>query len=192
MRTNIRILQLCRNVKHVEIRGFDHPELDALVEALKNTSLITFKFNMSKQVPTTWPPPRKVGRFTQLVDMMQRWPRLRSTRVEEFLADETKDDSLALDTSRASQCPGLQEIILPGAALHAFEFRALHSICGSVTKLSISLFRNRVGGRGQVAADTLYECLHAWSRPTLEYLEIDVPGHRNADGASVYPRLYPA
>lgn len=55
-----------------------------------------------------------------------------------------------------------------------FEFRALHSICGSVTKLSISLFRNRVGGRGQVAADTLYECLHAWSRPTLEYLKIDV------------------
>lgn len=82
MRTNIRILQLCRSVKHVEIRGFDHPELDALVEALKNTSLITFEFSMSKQVPTTWPPPRKVGRFTQLFDMMQRWPRLRSIRVK--------------------------------------------------------------------------------------------------------------
>lgn len=63
-----------------------------------------------------------------------------------------EDDSTALDTSRA----GLQEIILPGAILYALEFRALHSICGSVTKLSISLFGNRVGGRGQVAADTLY------------------------------------
>lgn len=82
MQTNIRILQLCRNVEHVEIRGFDHPELDALVETLKNTSLVTFC--MSKQVPMTWPPPRKVGRFTQLFDMMQRWPRLRSIRVEEI------------------------------------------------------------------------------------------------------------
>lgn len=69
--------------------------------------------------------------------------------------------------------PNLQESILPGAALLEFELLALRSICGNVTKLFTSLFTERVGGRGNAAVDTLYECLRAWSS-TLEYLKIDI------------------
>lgn len=38
METNVRILQLCPNVEHVEIRGFEASELDALVNVLKRKS----------------------------------------------------------------------------------------------------------------------------------------------------------
>lgn len=47
----------------------------------------------------------------------------------------------------------------------------------NVTRLSTSLFTERVGGEGNAAADTLYECLRAWSL-TLEYLKIDIPEYR--------------
>lgn len=45
METNVRILQLCPNVEHVEIRGFDPSELDALVNVLKDKSLISFRIS---------------------------------------------------------------------------------------------------------------------------------------------------
>lgn len=174
MRTNIRILQLCRNVENVEIRGFDHTELGLLVDVLKEKSLVSFCISKPR-LPYGRPCTRiRVGIFSQILSMMKKWSRLQRIRVEEFLDDVRSEDSLSMDAAQSSECcPELQEIIFRGTSLFDFEFRALRSTSCGVTKLSVSLYGKRVGERGDAAIDGLCECLRKWTS-TLEYLKLDV------------------
>lgn len=125
------------------------------------------------------------GTFLQILEMMQKWPKLRSIRAEEFLNDEVENDPAWLDTFQASSrcCPDLTDVIFPGAALHASELRFIRATCSrDVEKLDVSLYGNRVRGlNGDAAADALCECLRAWS-PTLQCLKITVREK---------PKLYP-
>lgn len=179
-RTNIRILQLCRNVENVEIRGFDHTELGLLVDVLKEKSLVSFCIS-KRSLPSARPcTRRRVGTFSQILGMMGKWSRLQRIRVEEFLDDVRSEDSLSMDTAQSSEwCPELQEIIFRGTSLFDFEFRALRSTSCGVTKLSVSLYGERVGERGVAAIDGLCECLRKWSS-TLEYLKLDALEYRIA------------
>lgn len=172
-RTNICILQVCRNVENVEIRGFDDTKLGAMVDVLKEKSLVSFcisKRNLSYIRPC---PRMKVGSLSQILGIMGKWPRLQSIRVEEFLEAESSDDSLSLNAAQSSECCAeLQEITFPGTSLFDFEFRALLSTSSCVTKLYVSLYGERVGERGDAAIDGLCECLRKWSA-TLEYLKLE-------------------
>lgn len=182
-RTNIRILQLCRNVENVEIRGFDHTELGLLVDVLKEKSLVSFCIS-KPSLPYAGPcTRRRVAFLSQILGMMGKWSRLQRIRVEEFLDDERSEDSLSMDTAQSSEwCPELQEIIFRGTSLFDFEFRALRSTSYGVTKLSVSLYGKRVGERGDAAIDGLCECLRKWSS-TLEYLKLDALEYRIASQA---------
>lgn len=172
-RTNTRILQLCRNVEHVEIRGFEHTELGALVGVLKEKSLVSF--SISK-----WPRGRG-GSFSQVLEMMRTWPRLRRIRADEFLDEKRSVDLALLDPAQSFECyPELQEIIFRGTSLFDFEFKVLRSMGSGVTKVSVSLYRWRVGGRADTAVGGLCECLRAWSS-TLEYLKLDASDDLDAN-----------
>lgn len=48
-----------------------------------------------------------------------------------------------------------------------------------VTKLSVSLYGNRVGGNGDAAAAALCECIREWS-PTLQCFKISIRGGQNS------------
>lgn len=169
--TNICILRLCPNVEHVEICGFDNSELDGLVDVLKEKSLISFSISTRYLSVARW---EEGGSFRRILDMMQKWPRLRSIRVDTF---RKGDSAEVLDTSHISGCcPDLREIVITRSVLHASDFTALRAMCsGGVAKLTLMAFGPR-GGDGDAAVDALSECLRAWS-PTLEYFKLDVLDH---------------
>lgn len=201
-KTHIRILQLCQNVEHVDIRGFEQSKLDALVDVLKEKSLVSLSL-------TTWdlaysiPGQRNGGSFLQILGMMQKWPKLQSIRAEKFLRQSTKsnrwldsqssrvvnfmdevsepeDDPETLDALESLTtpcCPDLREIVITGASLRASELRRVRGMCsGRVTKFAVSLDANQGHGCDDAARDALCECLRAWSQ-TLEYLRMDASYH---------------
>lgn len=80
--TNTRILQLCPNVKHVEIHGVHPSEQATLTEVLKAKSLVSFR--ITTRLLLFLPYLRPEGHALDLFTLMQRWPRLRSINVEGF------------------------------------------------------------------------------------------------------------
>lgn len=73
------ILELCPNLRHLEIRGFEEDRVDALVDVLKKKSLVSFSVSgQALGALMSFAPIR----FTQILDMMQKWPNLQSIRVE--------------------------------------------------------------------------------------------------------------
>lgn len=83
LQTNTGILQLCPNVVHVELRGSELCEFDALLSVLKEKSLVSFS------ISSWYLPHRKsdqIFRFSKIFDEMKNWPALRSIQVESFYA----------------------------------------------------------------------------------------------------------
>lgn len=105
------ILELCPNLRHLEIRGFEEDRVDALVDVLKKKSLVSFSVSgQALGALMSFAPIR----FTQILDMMQKWPNLQSIRVEADagLSHTENEDLLQLDKSKFSGCcPDLREII---------------------------------------------------------------------------------
>lgn len=169
--TNIRILQLCPNVEHLEIRGFEHSELDALVDVLKEKSLVSFSITTHCLLDSV---PRNGAHFSQIVDMMRKWPKLRSFRAEDFLDRMAQDDHLTFDAAQVSDCcPDLREIIITGAALRSRELKIIRAMCSSgVSLLSVRLYTLYAGRHDDEAADALSDCLRAWS-PTLRQINVE-------------------
>lgn len=175
--TNTRILQLCPNVEHVEIRGFEFSKLHPLVNVLKEKSLVSLSMSTRRLSDSQR---RRGGTFSQTLEMIQKWPKLRSIKAEDFLNDEVVNNPTWLDTLQASSrcCPYLTEIIFSGAALHARELECVRAMCSrDVEKLHVSMYGNRVSGpgNGDAAAVALCECLRAWSS-TLQCLKISIRG----------------
>lgn len=176
--TNTRILQLCPNVEHVEIRGFEFSKLHPLVNVLKEKSLVSLSINTRRLSDSQR---RRGGTFSQTLEMIQKWPKLRSIEAEDFLNDEVVNNPTWLDTIQASSrcCPYLTEIIFSGAALHARELECVRAMCSrDVEKLHVSMYGNRVSGNGDAAAVALCECLRAWSS-TLQCLKISIRGNHD-------------
>lgn len=174
---NTRILQLCPNVEHVEIRGFEFSKLHPLVNVLKEKSLVSLSMSTRRLSDSQR---RRGGTFSQTLEMIQKWPKLRSIKAEDFLNDEVVNNPTWLDTLQASSrcCPYLTEIIFSGAALHARELECVRAMCSrDVEKLHVSMYGNRVSGpgNGDAAAVALCECLRAWSS-TLQCLKISIRG----------------
>lgn len=80
--TVTRIIQLCPNVKHVQIRGCDPSTLDTLIDVLKGRSLLSFSIcpHVHSLTLSTYPirlaPPGNGTSVSQLFEMMQKWPKL--------------------------------------------------------------------------------------------------------------------
>lgn len=169
-RTNINILKLCPNVKHVEIcgyEGWDDSKLNALVDVLKTKSLVSFCISQ-RDLPGS--SPSDGIRFSQLRAMMQRWPKLRSIQVERV----SRYAEPAVDPRPFTGCcPDLREIVIYRAHLQASEYASLRAMCnGGVTKFAVSLLDLNTGNLHEGKVDALCETLRAWS-PTLEHLKID-------------------
>lgn len=189
-RTHIQILQLCPNVEHVDIRGFNSLELGALVDELGKKSLLYFSISALKLSSAEWRGRNKKseGRVSHILGLMRKWPKLRSIQADGFLDAEMTEAPVALDESEVSGCcTDLREIIITCAALHPDMYRALRIMCsGGITKLSVSLSGRSSGSSGNAAADALCRCLRVWS-PTLAYLKIDIVG--NDDRDSYHPLI---
>lgn len=170
MQMNTGILQLCPNVVDVEISRVDREELVALVKALQNKSLVSFSISGQYLLESAW---GGGGCLSQIFHMMQKWPKLRSIRMKNFL-DLRAEESLTRPPLEVSVCcPDLQEIIISGATLAVNGFKALLSVCSiGIEKLGVSLYSD-------AAVNTLCECLQAWSS-TLQCFKFDALRYRTS------------
>lgn len=183
METNVRILQLCPNVEHVEIRGFEASELDALVNVLKKKSLISFQISSQTLCGNFV---EGAQSYSHIFDMMESWPKLRSIKVLSFMSYDAPD-LITLESSGTPQvsprCPDLRDIEISGAMLRVCEVARMRAMCcGGVTRLSVSYLDIYVHP-GAIFA--LCDCLRAWSS-TLEYFEI----RAHCESPSSYWPLY--
>lgn len=169
------ILKLCPNVEQVNIRGFNPRKLGALIDVLGKKSLVYFSISSRNLSSGNCNKGKLVGRFSLILKLMQKWPKLRGIRAEDFLDASESEKPVTLDASEVSECcPDLREIIITGAVLRPDMYRALRVMCSSgITKLAVSLHSHISGRIGDAAADALCECLRLWS-PTLEYLNVDI------------------
>lgn len=166
METNVRILKLCPNVEHVEIRGFEASELDALVNVLKNKSLLSFQIS-SKTLCGNFV--EGVRSYSHIFDMMESWPKLRNIKVLSFMSYDAPDLIPSGSPQVSPRCPDLRDIEISGALLRVNEVARMRAMCcGGVTRLSVSYLDVYVYPGAIVA---LCNCLCAWSS-TLEYFEV--------------------
>lgn len=171
----LSILKLCPNVEQVNIRGFNPRKLGALIDVLGKKSLVYFSISSRNLSSGNCNEGKRVGLFSHILILMQKWPKLRGIRAEDFLDASESEKPVTLDASQVSECcPDLREIIITGAVLRPDMYRALRVMCSSgITKLAVSLHSHISGRIGDAAADALCECLRLWS-PTLEYLKVDI------------------
>lgn len=110
--TSLRVLQLCPNVTHVEIRGFHHSQSDALAEALKakSESLISL-FITPHSLSTS----NHHGSSFRILYVMHRLPKLRITNADGLSPFVERN---AADADAPSCCPDLQEIQIVNCDLH--------------------------------------------------------------------------
>lgn len=177
-RKHTLILELCPNVEQVDIRGFHPRKLGALINVLEKKSLVYFSISSRNLSSGNSAEGELVGRFSHILGLMRKWPKLRGIRAEDFSGANMTEDPVTSDASEVSECcPNLQEIIITGAVLRPDMYRALRIMCSSgITKLAVSLHSHISGKNGNAAADALCKCLRLWS-PTLEYLKVDIVGN---------------
>lgn len=170
MQMNTGILQLCPNVVDVEISRVDRKELIALVKALQNKLLVSFSISGQYLLESAW---GGGGCLSQIFHMMQKWPKLRSIRMKNFL-DLRAEESLTRPPLEVSVCcPDLREIIISDATLAVNGYKTLLSVYSiGIEKLGVSLYSD-------AAVNTLCECLQAWSS-TLQCFKIDALRYRTS------------
>lgn len=174
-RTNLRILQLCQNVRHVEIRGFHRFESDTLVELLMGKSKSLVSLCITPHSLTTQ---SLQGATFQLLKLMKSLPKLRSIKVDGIPPFEDRNEPKLHNTPEPSPggricCPDLQEIRIIHCALHYSDLDLLSSMTKCVKDFGIctrhwSCTAALLGG--------LCRCLRAWS-PTLERLTLRIDRH---------------
>lgn len=161
-RRNIRILRICPNVKHVEIRGFNVSLQDALTDVLKEKSLISF--HITTQFLSG-------GRSydihsLKLFELMRRWPNLQSIIINGLKCITELDDLDGVKTPDLPfRCPDLRNIVTTGDLdCGKIEFlRYLRGISGSIKFLDFPYVKS------ETELQTLCECLRSWSS-TLDRL----------------------
>lgn len=171
-RANLRILQLCPNVRHVEIKGFHHSESDALVEVLKAKSQSLLSLCISPHgVKTT----NLHETSFKLLELMHCLPKLRtimvrgvSSHAERIIAD---DPSAQTPPPGAPNCcPDLQDIRLVSCNIQYSDLESLLNMSDRVKYLS---FIMKHGSGSEALLERLCRCLRGWSR-TLERLSLDI------------------
>lgn len=130
--TSLRVLQLCPNVTHVEIRGFHHLQSDALAEALKakSESLISL-FITPHSLSTS----NHHGSSFRILYVMHRLPKLRITNADGLPPFVERNAADAPDAP--SCCPDLQEIQIVNCALHYNDLTSLRRMTRCVKNLVI-------------------------------------------------------
>lgn len=165
----IDILKVCPNVRHVEVFGFEDADLDALVNVLKEKSLVSFYITPLRIADVCWKSTGRGegGNSFQIFDMMRSWPSLQSAHFDKFLTKPWMENPLTLDISNASgRCPNVHEIVITKTALKASELTLLRTMCtGGLTTLSLATYFNKG------FMDELVKCFRTWSS-TLRYLKI--------------------
>lgn len=158
--TNTRILQLCPNVKHVEIHGVHPSEQATLTEVLKAKSLVSFRITTRLLLFLPYLPPE--GHALDLFTLMQRWSRLRSINVEGFRDFTEWNEPRGDETSGPPyNCPELQEITVDGE-FDTGDVTFVRSLClmaGRTTTLSLSMVLRLDGGD---TLEPLCRCIGAW------------------------------
>lgn len=161
-RRNIRILRICPNVKHVEIRGFNGFLQDALTDVLKEKSLTSFRITtqflsggQSYDVHSL-----------KIFELMRRWPNLQSIIIHGLKCITLLDDLDGVKTPDLPfRCPDLRNIVTTGGLdCGKIDFlRYLRGITSSIKSLDC------IHIKSGTELQTLCECLRSWSS-TLEYL----------------------
>lgn len=155
---NTLLVQICPNLRHVEIRAASSSDTDSLSQALAKKSLVSLRISLRDNFERTSFP---------IFNLMQRWPKIRLIRVEESNGPRWQKqlhDSQAMDALYC--CPELREVILTSDCLRESNLTSLRIMCSAVTKLAICVFYSDTE-----ALDALCGCLRAWS-PTLESLRV--------------------
>lgn len=161
--TNTRILQLCPNVVHVEIRG---GKLNVLSRVLVEKQLISFSMSswcLADRIDRDSGISCGGARVSEVLDLVQNWPGIRRIQLEGI---EDHTDWVPLDTYKYRTCPELREISMMGMWLRPLSYAALQSICGAaVTRLSICVRDHQI--------PALCEFLRAWSA-TLTHFRLKI------------------
>lgn len=165
-RMNVRILQICQNVTHVEIRGFHHTQSDALAEALKAKSDSLVSLCITQRMLST---SNIQGSSFNLLEIMQRLPKLRILKAEGLLALAERN---ALDAPNC--CPDLREVRIVDCELRYSDLEFLSLTSAGVKHLSIIL---KSWSSSEAVRDALCECLRVWSL-TLEHLNLEITGRQ--------------
>lgn len=150
--TNTHIIQLCPNVKHVEIRGTHASEQATLTEVLKAKSLASFRITTC--LLTDPYPSFPADRSVDICGLMQIWAKLRSINVEGFKSFTDWNEPQGDDTSGQLLygCPELREIIIDG------EFHSGAFTSGHATTLSLSIV---ICVDGKATLEPLCRLIHA-------------------------------
>lgn len=155
---NTLLVQICPNLRHVDIRAANSSITDTLSMALAEKSLVSLRISLRDDFDSTSFP---------IFYLMQRWPKIRWIRVEGRNSPRWQkklQDSQATETLNC--CPELREVILTHECLRKSSLASLRRMCSAITKLAICVYYSDTE-----TLDTLCGCLRAWS-PTLESLSL--------------------
>lgn len=141
--TNLRILRLCPNVKHVEVTGFHHSQSDALVEALKEKSESLISLYITPRGLLT---PNPHSSSFNILELIHSFPRLRSFMADGFpsFAERTVTNDPNTQTpghGAPNCCPDLQDIRLVNCNPHGSDLESLRIMSGRVKYLSFVMKR---------------------------------------------------
>lgn len=164
-RANTAVLNSCPNVHHLQIIGFDPSESSTLFDVLKNKSLVSFCITPRSYCSNTG----LLGHSFNLLELIQRWPNLRTIKVDGLHSLEWQNGLNIPNAPRAPGCcPDLQEIRFTSLVPHPSVLDSLCIMSGHIRDLSIytrSWFDN------DARLEALSGCLNSWSA-TLERLSL--------------------
>lgn len=178
-RMHVYLVVACPNLQRLVMKGFASSERDTLVDALKQTSLVSFYICPNDFAIMEWR-----ARFdsdmmgmSMFFELIPSWPEIQSLALVRIARRRRKPSEGEFDAQcdlgepwSPRCCPNLRSINLFGNLLRSTDIRVLREMCDSVAKLNV----DDCYYGGELDMRTFSECLCAWS-PTLESLHIRLP-----------------
>jgi len=163
------LITLCKNVEHVEIRGYDGCLLDELKAALAKAPLVSFRVERFGLTGRTWATNMFCSQ-SDLVMLMPNWPRIKKLDMPDYDFDLLGDESgeiLPEPYSVAGCCPALTDLAFLGD-LPSVHWNLLSRMAPAVQRLEIRIQANY--------APQILRCIETWSS-TLKYFKLFIKAH---------------